>query len=322
MKYLWLIILSFPAWSKPVSCPIPAQPHLSLSKSCIKNATSNFDNLKEFEPNYTLYSNGADKRRWIYLPTGTKIDTTNPDGWIFPVGTILWKEFSLNGRKIETRQFEKMKTGNGISTWRSSIYLWRKDQSDADWSSDGRTTTIGANYEYTDHSQVYSVPSSGSCTMCHRGSNDAALGFSYVNLSGTKKNGYRLKDLVKDKWLTTDLVKDDDIAGNDLDKQALGYLHMNCSSCHSPRGYASYMFHMNHVSGATDVKQENAYQRTVGVIGQNSRALIHPGDPARSFIFERLSNGSMPPDFAVKKHGIDEKAKSMLNEWIDSLPHQ
>ena len=313
------ILSAVSSFASPIKCSTPAQPYAKLSLSCLKSVMDNnqaVDNLRYFEPTYSLFSNKADKRRWIYIPSGSKIDSSNADGWIYPVGTILWKEFSLDGRKIETRQLEKMKAGTGPSAWRTSIYLWREDQLDADFSSDGRTTPFNVRYEFSNHTQRYSVPTASSCNMCHRGATDMSLGFSYLNLSGDSKPGLRLADLSKNGWLGTDLTKPDQIMGSEKDQKVLGYLHMNCASCHNPRGYASYMFHMNHVSGTTELKQETAYKNTVG---KGYRTLIHPGDPARSFIFERLSNGSMPPDFAVQKHGIDETAKSMMYEWIDSL---
>ena len=40
------------------------------------------DNLP-FAPQYPLWSDGADKRRWIHLPPGTSIDASGPD-WRFP----------------------------------------------------------------------------------------------------------------------------------------------------------------------------------------------------------------------------------------------
>lgn len=324
MRFLALLVLaiSLPSFGKPVNCPSPAQPYARLTQSCLGQVLSSqttFDNLKYFEPNYSLYSNGADKRRWVYLPQNTKIDTTNPDGWIYPVGTIFWKEFSLAGRKIETRVFEKVKAGNGPSAWRNSLYLWREDQTEADFTSDGRTTSVNVRYEFTNHKENYTVPYMSSCTTCHRGSADMALGFSYLNLSGNEKAGYRLSHLSQDKWLHPDVTKPDSIAGSDKDKKALGYIHMNCASCHSPTGYANYLFHMNHVSGATEVTKENGYKNTVNVF-RGSRAYIHGGYPEKSYIFQRLSNGTMPPDFAVQKHGIDEKAKSMMYEWIENLP--
>src|SRR5690349_1711795 len=54
-----------------------------------------------FEPSYVLWSDGATKTRWVRLPPGTSIDTTDPDHWVLPVGTQLWKEFVRDGKRIE-----------------------------------------------------------------------------------------------------------------------------------------------------------------------------------------------------------------------------
>jgi hypothetical protein len=37
-----------------------------------------------FTPQYTLWSDGADKRRWIALPPGQRIDARQPDAWAVP----------------------------------------------------------------------------------------------------------------------------------------------------------------------------------------------------------------------------------------------
>ena len=67
-----------------------------------------------FRPQYALWSDGADKRRWIRLPPGARIDARDPDRWAFPVGTRLWKEFSL-GRRLETRMLERTRDRAGAS---------------------------------------------------------------------------------------------------------------------------------------------------------------------------------------------------------------
>ncbi|HUQ06594.1 MAG TPA: hypothetical protein VM261_29025, partial [Kofleriaceae bacterium] len=54
--------------------------------------------VHEFVPRWQLWSDAAVKRRWIYLPPGSKIDTSDMDFWKFPTGTKLWKEFSRGGR--------------------------------------------------------------------------------------------------------------------------------------------------------------------------------------------------------------------------------
>jgi len=76
-----------------------------------------------FTPNHVLWSDGAAKRRWISLPPGTAIDKSDPDAWAFPRGTRLWKEFSIDGRAVETRFIERLDDG----TWRYATYAWNAE---------------------------------------------------------------------------------------------------------------------------------------------------------------------------------------------------
>ena len=71
-----------------------------------------------FSPQYPLWSDGAAKRRWLYLPPGTAIDGSKPDAWEFPRGTRLWKQFS-QGRAIETRFIERRTDGS----WQYGTYI-------------------------------------------------------------------------------------------------------------------------------------------------------------------------------------------------------
>jgi hypothetical protein len=54
--------------------------------------------VRTWTPQYPLWSDGASKRRWILLPPGRSIDASDPDAWVFPVGTRLWKEFPFEER--------------------------------------------------------------------------------------------------------------------------------------------------------------------------------------------------------------------------------
>src|SRR3954462_6999467 len=80
-----------------------------------------------FSPQYPLWSDGATKRRWVSLPPGTAIDGSDPDAWIFPVGTRFWKEFSFNGQRIETRYLERRADGQ----WLYAAYAWSPDGREA-----------------------------------------------------------------------------------------------------------------------------------------------------------------------------------------------
>jgi hypothetical protein len=120
----------------------------------------------EFAPQYPLWSDGAAKRRWIYLPPGTAIDKRDADAWAFPVGTRFWKEFALE-RRIETRYSERMPDGS----WRFATYLW----------DDGGTKAVLAP---ADGAQVgrFTVPSRADCVTCHEGPAVPVLGYSAAQL--------------------------------------------------------------------------------------------------------------------------------------------
>ena len=102
---------------------------LSETGLYVNGSTEVRPELVAFSPQYPLWSDGATKRRWISLPAGTAIDASDPDAWVFPSGTRLWKEFSFAGRRIETRLIERLLDGS----WRYAAYAW---------SADGREATL------------------------------------------------------------------------------------------------------------------------------------------------------------------------------------
>src|SRR5215208_1810751 len=128
-----------------------------------------------FSPQYPLWSDGAAKRRWISLPPGTAIDGSDPDAWTFPVGTRLWKEFSFNGQRIETRYLERQADGQ----WLYAAYAWSSDGQQAQLVSDkGKRNAypLGAGRSHT-------IPGVSDCKVCHQGGRTEVLGFSALQLS-------------------------------------------------------------------------------------------------------------------------------------------
>ena len=119
-----------------------------------------------FEPQHALWTDGAAKRRWIHLPPGAAIDTSNPEAWQFPVGTRLWKEFAYE-RAVETRYMQRMADGS----WRFATYLWNAAGTRATLApEDG--TQVGAHV----------IPSRSDCVTCHEGPAVPVLGYSAVQL--------------------------------------------------------------------------------------------------------------------------------------------
>jgi hypothetical protein len=57
------------------------------------------DGVTPFDVKYPLWSDGAEKSRWVWLPPCTSIDKTNADWWSYPKGTKAWKEFRRDGKR-------------------------------------------------------------------------------------------------------------------------------------------------------------------------------------------------------------------------------
>jgi hypothetical protein len=186
-----------------------------------------------FAPEYILWSDGATKRRWIYLPPGTQIDTSDMDYWQFPEGTKLWKEFTRDNVRVETRLLYKI--GPNPSDWYRASYIWN-DQQDATTLFDAAEGNADANGTQHD------VPSRAKCRQCHDRSYGGVIGFSAILLDhplGTDEDA-NLDYLVQHDLLTDPPTSSGTpgeyfpIPGNDIEKDALGYLHTNCGNCHNP----------------------------------------------------------------------------------------
>lgn len=179
--------------------------------------------VRAFEPRFALWSDGAVKRRWIWLPPGAQVDASQPDAWRFPVGTRLWKEFSLDGRRIETRHFELQPDGR----WAYASYVW--DGDDAVRAPErGQTLALPGG-------KTYAVPSTGDCIACHGGARSPVLGFAALQL-GPAVPALLRDGLLKNAPAAWATQAPDFAAASPAEHAARGYLHGNCGHCHFDGG--------------------------------------------------------------------------------------
>jgi len=276
-----------------------------------------------FEPEFQLWSDGAHKMRWVYVPECETIDTSDMNDWSFPVGTRFFKEFTVDGQRIETRLIERV--GTGPYDFLYASYQWNADETEAALAAvEG---VQGA--KNTSHN----IPSQAECRRCH-GSHESkggrpsrALGFSAFLLNH-ENAGVSIDDLVANDRLTHAPETQLQVPGNAVERAALGYLHINCGGCHNksrdgvPQTDMNLWIDVNQ----SNVQETSAYRTAVGQPNkifndQHVTARIEPGQPEASSIIYRMSqrgnNAQMPP---LGSEQVDESGLEAVRSWILSLP--
>lgn len=302
-----------PANGFTVSYTIPTASFETFSSSGFNEFSdkTTSTNFWDYVPRYPLYSYGSQKRRWLYLPPNAQINNANPDAWIFPKGTVLWKLFSLNGRKVETRMLEKMGDGSGFANWRASVYMWRADQSEADLLKNNTfyslTSAEKLVYEAGKIEATYRAAMPNQCVTCHQNATDGSLGFNYFQLS-SRTNPRNVILLSQSGVLTNKVSNFDEILGNDLQRAAIGYLQGNCAHCHNGSGPGPHDFkHRSSVFSAND--------EPVLLSGLMSVGLITRGSKETSRLYLRPAAGTMPPQTI----SADPSGYTAIGAWIDQL---
>lgn len=272
----------------------------------------------EFAPAYALWSDGAVKTRWILLPEGESIDTSDMNRWNFPVGTKFFKEFVRDGVRVETRMIEKL--GEGSMDYWMGAFIWSLDESDAVFAPDG-----GTNVNATDHD----VPDAETCWTCHLGEPSRILGFSAVQLS-KPEGAVTLASIAADGWLTDPPPPDVQYPapGDATVSAALGYLHANCAHCHNPRGASWPDTSMNLRLEIEAVTPEltATYQTTLNVPVDRWMVppygmRVTPGDSSLSALVARMSaRGSMDEMPPLATELVDTAGIGWVAAWIDGLP--
>jgi hypothetical protein len=317
--------------------PTPAQPPQTLHETGLYAAAATFEvaaaNLA-FTPQYPLWTDGATKRRWIFLPRGTAIDASDPDAFVFPVGTRLWKEFSFAGVRVETRYLEH----RGDGQWLYAAYAWRPDGTGADLvPPQGRRKA----YPLAD-GRSHTIPGSNDCKACHEGAKSRVLGFSALQLSPDRDPAALHGDsasstdidlgILVERGLVVGLpkaVKDDPpriAAATATERTALGYLHGNCGHCHNAQGPLRTLGMV--LRQSIGALSQPAIETTVGqpvrerAPGQSTDALarIDAGHPERSALMQRLASRysalQMPP---LGTELVDHAAVELIRRWIGEI---
>lgn len=288
-----------------------------------------------FSPQYPLWTDGAEKSRWLSLPAGTWIDASDPDAWVFPVGTRVWKEFRFHGQPAETRMIERTADG-----WRYASYVWRPDGTAPLVPARGILNSV----EIRDGVR-HVIPSRADCAACHEAGPSRLLGVSALQLSSDRDPLAPHAERVPGDGITLDIMVARGLvrhlpaaitarppridAATSVERAALGYLHGNCGMCHTGAGeMASLDLVLQYTLARLPSAPAPAIRTTVGQPSHftaTGRPDVHErimrGSPDASMLLVRMASRhpvlQMPP---LGSRIVDDEAVALLRRWISEAP--
>ena len=266
-------------------------------------------NVQVFSPSFPLWSDAAGKLRWISLPEGAQIDTSDMDVWKLPVGTKLWKEFEQHGHVIETRYMAKF--GPSEDDWLFLAYHWNAEQTEA--------TAVPEGVEDADGS-MHDIPSTATCKQCHNSQPMAALGFSALQLSNGGP-GLTLDALAASGRLTTPPTGPLAIPGDPTSVQALGYLHGNCGGCHNDRAPHNFGVPETKVVFWQSAGQLSSLEQTTTYVNlvTNTQGDLTRLQHGLTRMKQRDPYIQMPP---LGTEVVDTQGVALIEAWLSQLQVQ
>jgi len=294
--------------------------------------------LIPYTVNSPLWSDGAVKSRWMALPSDTKIHFAAKGEWTFPAGTVFVKDFQLPVddtnpkilRRLETRLLV-CDTNGGVY---GASYKWRADDSDADLVNAGTNEDITITTATGTRQQRWYYPGRQDCLTCHTAQSGGVLGAKTRQLNGDFKypNGVTANQLREWNHLGLFDTKLNEVGflrygrlvnitntSAPLALRVRSYLDANCAHCHRPGGAGAFF----DARFDTPLKQQNLINGPVAnLLGIAGAKVIVPGETNKSILLHRVSilgEGQMPP---LARNTVDDRAVSVIAQWIDSLPER
>lgn len=301
--------------------------------------------LVPYRTNAQLYSDGAEKLRWLAVPNdgdhneaGEQIEFRADAPWTFPEGTVFIKHFEMpnatpnqaENLRLETRFFIMGAGGKGYGL----TYRWNDEGTEAYLleGSEERPYDIFDDGGTVVERGTWTFPSRTQCLTCHTNNSGYALGVQTHQLNGvltypaTGQTFNQLSYLEAVGILdgpvgeVTDLPKayalDDEAAS--LEVRVRSYLDANCAGCHQPGGLEPVDMDLRFLAaGSFD-------QRIIGFPTRSHASnpdynIVEPGDHSLSEIWLRdasMDANQMPP---LGRSKVDEVWVLRLAEWIDGL---
>lgn len=293
-----------------------------------------------------LWSDAAEKKRWIILPNDGTHDSPAEDivfsdlgNWEFPAGTVIVKHFEVRPneqnpglvRKLETRFLICTENGGKYGV----TYKWNSAGTDAELLTTGDVDDFTYTFlNGTTETRQWDYPARADCMLCHTDAAGQALGVRthslnssfYYEASGRVANQLAtFNDLgMFDRVLSAAELRDF-IEARPLDDETApvehrvrSYLESNCSHCHMPGSTVDFF----DARLGTPLNEQGLVNGAIQGRYPFDPAgrYLKPGDVDLSAIHFRsnsVGNGdAMPP---LAKNLIDAQAVAFLEDYIEGL---
>lgn len=265
--------------------------------------------------NTPLWSDGAEKLRFVYVPDGQQA-LAQGDGLLkLPVGSALIKTFKMGERLIETRVLLHRAAG-----WVALPYQWNAEQTEA------RLVLAGARLDLaTPAGQAisYAIPNKNQCKECHALSGAVTpIGPKARNLAAAWLTAWQQSGHLNTvPAVAARIPLWEQRERGPAAPAARGYLDANCAHCHNPAGSAS--------NSGLDLRWEQTDPIKIGIgkrpvaAGRGSGGLnfdIKPGDPVQSILYFRMASlegGVSMPELG--RSSLDPDGMALVARWIKGM---
>ena len=279
-----------------------------------QNVSHPMPSLVPYAVKVSLWSDGLDKERFIFVPAATKITIDkNTKKLVFPIGTILIKHFAEGSNPVETRVLVHASD----DTWKMATYQWGPDD-DAIRVDKPKFTKVSAPDKKGNRLQ-----SPNECKLCHSNGNSIVLGFqpdqlngaafgatitpiqTIANTPGAAARLFAPDVLEAIKAAPTRLDPYD--TGLSISLRARAYMDLNCATCHNPKSSENFL----------------DFSLATGLTSDYPSALLAdqrvvPGDLDKSVIWKKYVDPlyRMPPVSVME----DPLGRQLLHDWLSAWP--
>jgi uncharacterized repeat protein (TIGR03806 family) len=290
--------------------------------------------VQAYTLNTPLFSDGAEKFRYVWLPPGTQAHYRQTGALAFPVGTVIIKRFAFPADlRQPTRNLQAVETRlliHRASGWAALSYV--EEGGEAVLKRAGKRVPVNViGLDGATQTIDYAVPNQNQCKQCHQsGEAITPIGPTAGNLNGGL-HGSGPNQLIS--WATTgrlaglpatgvpQLARWDD-AKAPLAARARAYLAVNCGHCHDRAGFASNSgLYLN--PDETTPAHLGIFKRPVAAgRGSGGREFsILPGQPDASILVHRMQSsepGVMMPQFG--RSMAHAQGVALIRAWISAMP--